>query len=953
MADKLSLKWIDGNDLVAVPGTTTSVHISGYTEAPTFNVDDPTMWTPLSVLSGLASGFCERRAVLNDDFVTAAGTTVHWIEGTTATRDQLTKNCMNNMAAGIDNLAYLYYNADVSMRPIGSAATSNYMTVMDAAITTLVTGADSYVDSTGASFALTGRAAFDGVASSALATANSQTETGSSISMPVSNGGTILRQVMANALPVEWAKERKWMLDEIRYTGSGGADVMPINNIGGSGIELNDDNVSVSKVGGWFPVDSLYSSSYVDSSGTYESYSLYTLGQFGAIVNEPNQMTVHYSSFVASAVDCDLYNSDGSYDSPNQFSSAVDVAAYFGAIDNERGYHTVDYAKYSAVRQGQTVTAVSSGFYHVQSGGILIMPPMSGTSDGNAPVAATASISAVTVDSGGSVIMSAKLDPNYASMAVTYSGDWQYAASIPTTGATSSETVDSYTSKLMRIPQTVTAVAGGTMYVFSNCCYIPYEQDPDDPDAVSCYIISADEDTWNTTWEYSSDLADYALSSTTVVAGSQYTATYQKSVYTPLAGVLYYTPNAWVLSATSYTVCACNSLNMMDGGIVIPSYNGTQYPATRFRFEPGFSHTYHNYVSSSFLPGVTAPKYWVCISGAATTVQPPRGGTGYLIVSATATFSNTTAGETTWDREMCLWVDSGGSAIAYGTLSADVKVVNGGQATLQGGAGLRGCWVQSGCSLTLKNGTTSTPMEVDGQTYSITGVKLGDQGGSYRPDMWIYTGGTISIGVNEAAPSTFKYFISTEPVWTIESGSIINFGPGFGLKTYTYDSKTIIDVTGYTSSEHASGGNIGIGNLNFCTFNPFLLNASSGTGSAVISSGWNQLKVLASGIDYGGYYDTENLSGTLCWPSGNQANAIVAVPDTIVNGTVVIDGTATTNSAVTALRVHRYYEEYATVAVLAINSGGGDFKDHYPEFYVRQFPTQAEIDQATSSATTT
>ena len=216
MADKLSLKWIDGNDLVAVPGTTTSVHIYGYTESPTFDVDNPNFWTPLSVMSGLASGFCERRAVLNDDFVTAAGTTVHWRSGDSATRDQLTSNCMNNMALGKPVDSLFYANTDANMAPIGSAATSNYMTTMDAALTTLVSGSVVYIDAAGLEYASTGRTAFNGVAASAHTTANSQPEAGSAISSPTSNGGD-LRTVMAPGLPVEWAKERKWMLDELRY----------------------------------------------------------------------------------------------------------------------------------------------------------------------------------------------------------------------------------------------------------------------------------------------------------------------------------------------------------------------------------------------------------------------------------------------------------------------------------------------------------------------------------------------------------------------------------------------------------------------------------------------------------------------------------------------------------------------------------------------------------------
>ena len=230
MADRLSIKWVEGN----TNGTTAEIAAD-----TTYNVDQPAFWTPLSVLSGLASGYCERRAVLDPGFVTAAGTTVTWDqEGTgdtdSANRDLIVSNCMHNMALGSDT-AHLFYNADATMYPIGAAAVSNYMTTMDAAINDLIdpTSANHYVAADVAGG--TDYAGFSEVANYAVASANAA---GSAIQTPEEGGGTTLKTVMAPGLPVKWAQQRKWMLDELRWTESlapGKIDTVKYN-----GLQLNE-----------------------------------------------------------------------------------------------------------------------------------------------------------------------------------------------------------------------------------------------------------------------------------------------------------------------------------------------------------------------------------------------------------------------------------------------------------------------------------------------------------------------------------------------------------------------------------------------------------------------------------------------------------------------------------------------------------------------------------------
>jgi len=282
MADKLSLKWIDGNDLVAVPGTTTSVHIYGYTESPTFDVDNPNFWTPLSVLSGLASGFCERRAVLDPVFVVGTTTggasiTSDWTAGPAA-KDSIVSNCMHNLALGKPVDSLYYTGSDATFYPIGSSATSNYMTTMDAAITMLLTGETHYVDLSGSDYA-SGALYFPVLASAAEATAAGQSDPTSAISSPVSNGGDLCA-VMSPGLPVEWAKERKWMLDELRYT-KGGASI--------------DAGISAASIlPGWYVSDTISgASTYSDAYETAVSSAIDVLSGTETL----DEVTGEYTGF--------------------------------------------------------------------------------------------------------------------------------------------------------------------------------------------------------------------------------------------------------------------------------------------------------------------------------------------------------------------------------------------------------------------------------------------------------------------------------------------------------------------------------------------------------------------------------------------------------------------------------------------------------------------------------
>ena len=203
MADSLSLKWIDGN---SDPTGETAP------ENPAFNVDDPTMWTPLSVISGLASGFCERKAQLDP----VAGE--HFVWGSEDTNSNTVSRCVNNLTAGSEGIALFGPASNNYFCPIGSASTitgtaSNYMTAMDAAITTLISPESGvrYVNKNGNPYTF-GTLATEAMTNAAHADSAIEGEI-------TKGGGSDYCAPLAKALPVEWAIQRKWMLESLKYIG--------------------------------------------------------------------------------------------------------------------------------------------------------------------------------------------------------------------------------------------------------------------------------------------------------------------------------------------------------------------------------------------------------------------------------------------------------------------------------------------------------------------------------------------------------------------------------------------------------------------------------------------------------------------------------------------------------------------------------------------------------------
>ena len=113
--EDVSLKWIDGG-----PDN----------PAPEFNLDNPTMWMPMTVMNGLASGFMERAAVVSS-------TVTGFPSGLDITS---ASKVAKNFAAGVPVTSIFSGTADPIFRAPTSpgASVSNYMVTVDSAICCLI-----------------------------------------------------------------------------------------------------------------------------------------------------------------------------------------------------------------------------------------------------------------------------------------------------------------------------------------------------------------------------------------------------------------------------------------------------------------------------------------------------------------------------------------------------------------------------------------------------------------------------------------------------------------------------------------------------------------------------------------------------------------------------------------------------------------------------------------------
>jgi len=215
-----------------------------------YDVDNPTFCSPMSVLSGLVSGFCERQAVVNSSFVTGTTTspvTSDWYAATQAGRDTIVNNAVQHVA--LHDLKPSQVGAesykgpvDATFAPVdkttvtdgGVSVVTTYMTYMDNLITSLVEIGSYCTDISGGTFFTS----FDQLAQSAYASISGGASALANV--PV-YGGTNYSQDFMPAFPKEWAKERKWMLEQLRYTADNTSSMIQGNNTELSGASWVED----------------------------------------------------------------------------------------------------------------------------------------------------------------------------------------------------------------------------------------------------------------------------------------------------------------------------------------------------------------------------------------------------------------------------------------------------------------------------------------------------------------------------------------------------------------------------------------------------------------------------------------------------------------------------------------------------------------------------------------
>lgn len=369
-----------------------------------FNVDDPTFWPPLPVISGIASGFCERLAVAK---IAAAGGTVTsgaqatlvtgatWTIGATTEPDlgsnnAIVSNVANGFATGATGTA-LYNTHNATFQVVGTSAGDNYMKAVDNAITSMVTMQDSYVDENGTAYS------FNTLATAATTRAAARD---SSIQTPV-EGGTNFNAPFAPAYPVEWAKERKWMLDQLRYTG-------------GAVVQTTAKAVQYDIVARYGQAGDIYDAGLSGASVTSAISSAYihevTAGTAGAIVvmvgDDPNSYSGPYFTYLTSSADPNMVISSPESDTRIPYALAfktvlggatvgTKITAFCGEVcDAPEPNALWDEIN---VKKPTTDVEAEAGSNYVIAGGATV------ALDG------TATVGNVTVSSGGMLVLGASV----------------------------------------------------------------------------------------------------------------------------------------------------------------------------------------------------------------------------------------------------------------------------------------------------------------------------------------------------------------------------------------------------------------------------------------------------------------------------------------------------------------------------------------------------------------
>lgn len=192
-------KWIDGGP---------------ENPSPAFDIDHPEFSLPMPVLVGLASGFCERAALVSGGSVGGQA----WSGATDEAKDGIVSCMAANLALGTvpnASMTNMFSSASTDFMPTKYNTTSNYMKGLDNMLTKLIATPGGYVRN------VTGS---DPVAYSFTTLANDGRSRSNlpgvgSSATSVGSGGAAYTSRFMPALPIAYPLHRKWMLDELKYTG--------------------------------------------------------------------------------------------------------------------------------------------------------------------------------------------------------------------------------------------------------------------------------------------------------------------------------------------------------------------------------------------------------------------------------------------------------------------------------------------------------------------------------------------------------------------------------------------------------------------------------------------------------------------------------------------------------------------------------------------------------------
>ena len=468
-------RWIDGG-----PSNTT----------PTFNIDDPNFWIPMTVLSGLASGFCERAAVVSSS-ITGFPIGLTWVNeassGHAGNAAQTAKTANNIGVAGGTATIFTQTASPIGIAP---GTTNNYMASFDSALSLLIKQG-GYVTDAGSRYA-----DFDALALAARANA---ARWGYSISLPTYKG-TSYAVTYKNAFPADWAKERKWMLEQLRYTGeTSGPTIGPIRLYDVDRYTLPAGTyASTTVTGGTLNINGMYSAAITSANvvTTDLSYAMGTVIIAQDFENNTHKMYV---------------KQDSCWAAPQYHASRISAGdtkpanIYFGHLD---GGAMVDYNTLEPV-PNHSATGAQGSSYIVDNGDTLKLY-QAGPTD-------TASwINTVSVQSGGTVVLDVGEDTESGTKYYA-DGSEDYITSVDTTQYSSTMVTDGSAylpfSYGIEMPASFTFThygsgsatetrSTGLLYIYDTYVYIPTEDQKENGDVPAKYWSKGNSSTPtnSTTW---------------------------------------------------------------------------------------------------------------------------------------------------------------------------------------------------------------------------------------------------------------------------------------------------------------------------------------------------------------------------------------------------------------------------------------------------------------------